>query len=56
MASLGEPAAGWRRFQRCSADLAAALTCLSERLSHLAAISTEPFADEEALADVLTHI
>lgn len=37
-------------------DLAAALTWLGERLYYLAAIGVEPFADEEALVDVLTHI
>ncbi|WP_370366640.1 TetR/AcrR family transcriptional regulator [Catenulispora sp. GP43] len=36
--------------------LAAALTWLGERLYYLAAIGVEPFADEEALVDVLTHI
>ncbi len=37
-------------------DLAAALTWLGERLYYLAAIGVEPFADEDALVDVLTHI
>ncbi|WP_194925379.1 hypothetical protein [Catenulispora pinisilvae] len=37
-------------------NLAAALTWLGERLYYLAAIGVEPFADEEALVDVLTHI
>lgn len=39
-----------------TADLAAALTWLGERLYYLAAIGVEPFADEDALVDVLTHI
>jgi AcrR family transcriptional regulator len=38
------------------ATLAAALTWLGERLYYLAAIGVEPFTDEEALVDVLTHI
>jgi len=36
--------------------VAAALTWLGERLYYLAAIGVEPFADEDALVDVLTHI
>lgn len=36
--------------------LAAALTWLGERLYYLAAIGVEPFDDEDALVDVLTHI
>jgi TetR/AcrR family transcriptional regulator, ethionamide resistance regulator len=39
-----------------TADLAAALTWLGERLYYLAAIGVEPFADEDALVEVLTHI
>jgi AcrR family transcriptional regulator len=37
-------------------SLAAALTWLGERLYYLAALGVEPFADEEKLIDVLTHI
>jgi TetR/AcrR family transcriptional regulator, ethionamide resistance regulator len=36
--------------------LAAALTWLGERLYYLAAIGVEPFTEEKALVDVLTHI
>ena len=50
---VGEAAAGG---DVDTGDLAAALTWLGERLYYLAAIGVEPFADEEALVDVLTHI
>lgn len=39
-----------------SADLAAALTWLGERLYYLAALGVPPFDDDRKLVDVLTHI